>query len=53
MGQTDIEPDRNSIHTLVFKKGNGNRWCIAAFQNTRVQYTGRPEMSDELTRELG
>jgi uncharacterized protein (TIGR02246 family) len=52
MGQTDIEPDRNSIHTLVFKKGNGNRWCIAAFQNTRVQYTGRPEMSDELTREL-
>jgi uncharacterized protein (TIGR02246 family) len=52
IGQTDIEPDRNSVHTLVFKKRDGDKWCIAAFQNTRVQYIGRPEMSDELTREL-
>jgi uncharacterized protein (TIGR02246 family) len=51
-GQTDIEPERNSIHTLVFKKGNGDKWCVAAFQNTRAQYIGRPDMSNELTEEL-
>jgi uncharacterized protein (TIGR02246 family) len=51
-GQAEIEPERNSIHTLVFKKGNGDKWRLAAFQNTRVQYIGRPEISDELTREL-
>ncbi|MGI0001656.1 MAG: SgcJ/EcaC family oxidoreductase [Nitrososphaeraceae archaeon] len=50
--KTDLEPERNSIQTLVFKKGNDDRWCVAAFQNTRVQYIGRPEMSNELTREL-
>jgi uncharacterized protein (TIGR02246 family) len=51
-GQTDIEPERNSIHTLVFKKVNGDKWCVAAFQNTRAQYIGRPDMSNELTEEL-
>jgi uncharacterized protein (TIGR02246 family) len=51
-GQTDLEPERNSIHTLVLKKGNDDRWCIAAFQNTRAQYIGSPEMTNELTKEL-
>jgi uncharacterized protein (TIGR02246 family) len=51
-GQADIDPDRNSIHTLVFKKEKGDKWFVAAFQNTRVQYIGRPEMSNELTKEL-
>jgi hypothetical protein len=51
-GQTDIEPERNSIHTLVFKKVNGDKWYVAAFQNTRAQYIGRPDISNELTEEL-
>jgi uncharacterized protein (TIGR02246 family) len=51
-GQIDLEPERNSIHTLVLKKGDDDRWCIAAFQNTRAQYIGRPEMTNELTKEL-
>jgi uncharacterized protein (TIGR02246 family) len=51
-GQADIDPERNSIHTLVFKKEEGDKWFVAAFQNTRVQYIGRPEMSNELTEEL-
>jgi uncharacterized protein (TIGR02246 family) len=51
-GQHDIEPERNSIHTIVFKKGNGDKWCVAAFQNTRAQYIGRPDKSNALTEEL-
>jgi uncharacterized protein (TIGR02246 family) len=51
-GQTDLDPERNSIHTLVLEKGNDERWCVATFQNTRAQYIGRPEMTNELTKEL-
>jgi uncharacterized protein (TIGR02246 family) len=51
-GQTDIEPERNSVHTLVAMKGNDSKWRLAAFQNTRAQYIGRPDMSNELTEEL-
>src|ERR671911_168116 len=51
-GQTDIEPERNSVHTLVVMKGNDDKWHIDAFQNTRAQYIGRPDMSQALTEEL-
>lgn len=51
-GQTDIEPERNSILTLVAKKGDKGEWRLAAFQNTRAQYFGRPEQSQALTEEL-
>jgi uncharacterized protein (TIGR02246 family) len=50
-GQTDIEPERNSIHTLVAIK-HDRKWQFTAFQNTRAQYIGRPEKSHELTEEL-
>ena len=50
-GQSDIEPDRNSIHTLVAVK-DGNKWRFTAFQNTRAQFIGRPEESQALTEEL-
>jgi hypothetical protein len=33
-------------------KGNDDKWHIAAFQNTRAQYIGRPDMSQALTEEL-
>jgi uncharacterized protein (TIGR02246 family) len=51
-GQTDIEPERNSVQTLVATKGNKGKWLLAAFQNTRAQYLGRPELSQALTEEL-
>jgi uncharacterized protein (TIGR02246 family) len=51
-GQSDIDPERNSIHTLVVMKGSDDKWRIAAFQNTRAQYIGRPDMSQALTGEL-
>ena len=51
-GQTDIEPERNSVQTLVAKKGDKGGWRLAAFQNTRAQYLRRPEQSQALTEEL-
>lgn len=50
--QNDIDPDRNSVQTLVAKKGVKGEWRLAAFQNTRAQYLGRPEQSQALTEEL-
>jgi uncharacterized protein (TIGR02246 family) len=50
-GQSDIEPERNSIHTIVAVKRDSN-WCFTAFQNSRVQYIGRPEEPRALTEEL-
>jgi hypothetical protein len=50
-GETDIEPERNSIQTLVAMKEIGI-WRLVAFQNTRAQYFGRPEQSQALTEEL-
>lgn len=50
-GQTDLDSERNSVQTLVVVKCNG-RWCLAAFQNTRATYMGKPEESQKLTEEL-
>jgi uncharacterized protein (TIGR02246 family) len=49
--QSDLEPERNSVQTLVAVKRNG-KWSLAAFQNTRATYMGRPEESQKLTEEL-
>ena len=52
-GQSDIETERNSVHTIVAKKDNvSSQWRIVAFQNTRAQYIGRPDMVQALTEEL-
>jgi uncharacterized protein (TIGR02246 family) len=50
-GQSDIEPERNSIHTIVAIKRDSN-WHFTAFQNSRAQYIGRPEEFQALTEEL-
>jgi uncharacterized protein (TIGR02246 family) len=49
--QSDLEPERNSVQTLVAVKRNG-KWSLAAFQNTRATYMGRLEESQKLTEEL-
>jgi uncharacterized protein (TIGR02246 family) len=50
--QTDIDPERNSIQTLVATKDNKGEWRLAAFQNTRAQFLGRPKEAQAMTDEL-
>ena len=50
-GQSDIDPERNSIHMLVAIKQN-DKWHFTAFQNSRAQFIGRPEEAQALTDEL-
>ncbi|AKB77144.1 hypothetical protein MSHOH_0661 [Methanosarcina horonobensis HB-1 = JCM 15518] len=50
-GQQDLEPERNSVQTLVAAKHNGQRFLVA-FQKTLAQFIGRPEMGQELMEEL-
>jgi uncharacterized protein (TIGR02246 family) len=50
-GQSDLEPERNSIQTVVATKRAGE-WHLATFQNSRAQYMGRPELAQALTEEL-
>jgi uncharacterized protein (TIGR02246 family) len=40
-GQSDIDPERNSIQTIVAVKYD-DKWLVAAFHNIRAQYLARP-----------
>jgi uncharacterized protein (TIGR02246 family) len=51
-GQTGIDPERNSVQTIVATKNNKGEWRLAAFQNTRAQYLERPKEAHVLTEEL-
>lgn len=50
-GHSDLDPERNSVQTLVAVKRDGS-WKLAAFQNSRAQFLGRPELAERLTEEL-
>jgi uncharacterized protein (TIGR02246 family) len=50
-GQSDINPNVNTIQSLVAAKQDG-AWWIALFQNTPAQFHGRPELAQQLTDEL-
>ena len=50
-GQNDINPVVNAIQSLVAVKDK-DIWRIALFQNTPAQFHGRPELAEELTKEL-
>jgi len=50
-GQTAINPETNAHQTVVAEEQQG-QWKIVLFQNTPAQFHGRPEMVDEMTREL-
>ena len=50
-GESDIKPDVNTHHTLVLAHKE-DKWEIELFQNTPAQFHGRPELMDQMTREL-
>jgi uncharacterized protein (TIGR02246 family) len=50
-GQSDIQPNLNTHHTIIAVKREG-KWCIALYQNTPAQFHGRPELVQKLTDEL-
>jgi uncharacterized protein (TIGR02246 family) len=50
-GQTTINPEMNSHQTVVAEHRDG-RWQVVLFQNTPAQFHGRPELVEEMTREL-
>jgi uncharacterized protein (TIGR02246 family) len=50
-GQTAIRPETNSHQTVVAEDRDG-QWRIVLFQNTAAQFHGRPDLVEEMTREL-
>lgn len=49
--KTDINPATNAIQTITAIKEK-DIWKIELFQNTPAQFHGRPDMVEELTKEL-
>lgn len=47
----DINPSTNAIQSLIAIKQHNN-WKITLFQNTPAQFHGRPELVEEMTKEL-
>ena len=50
-GQSNINPAVNAIQTLVIQKEKED-FCIAVFQNTPAAFHERPELKEQLTKEL-
>jgi uncharacterized protein (TIGR02246 family) len=50
-GKNEINPGTNAIQTLVATFGKGT-WRISLFQNTPAQFHGRPELVENMTKEL-
>lgn len=50
-GQTSINSETNSHQTLIAEEQQG-RWTIVLFQNTAAQFHGRPQLVEDMTREL-
>jgi len=47
----DINPSTNAIQSLIVSI-QGNKWKISLFQNTPAQFHGRPELVEQMTKEL-
>lgn len=50
-GKTEIDPALHAIQTVVAEKRDGE-WRVVHFQTTPAQFHGRPELVEEMTREL-
>lgn len=51
-GRNDINPEANSIQTLVAARDAEGRWRVEMFHNTPAAFHGRPEEREKLTQEL-
>jgi len=51
-GTSTIKPEVNAIQSLLASRSGGGPWKIELFQNTPVQWHGRPQDVKELTEEL-
>jgi uncharacterized protein (TIGR02246 family) len=50
-GKKEINPERNAIQSLV-AIGESETWKISLFQNTPAQFHGRPQLVDQMTKQL-
>jgi uncharacterized protein (TIGR02246 family) len=50
-GRTAINPETNSHQTVVAEEDHG-QWQIVLFQNTPAQFHGRPDLVEDMTRQL-
>lgn len=50
-GEKELEPSLNAHQTLVAVNKEG-KWRIELFQNTPAQFHGRPELVEQMTKEL-
>jgi uncharacterized protein (TIGR02246 family) len=50
-GQTAINSETNSHQTVIAEEQDG-QWRIVLFQNTPAQFHGRPQLVEDMTREL-
>lgn len=50
-GKNEINPATNAIQSMVATSQNGT-WKISLFQNTPAQFHGRPELIEQMTKEL-
>ncbi|MET3657783.1 SgcJ/EcaC family oxidoreductase [Sporosarcina psychrophila] len=50
-GGTELDPNLNAHQTLIAVKGNDG-WKIKLFQNTPAQFHGRPDLVEQMTKEL-
>jgi uncharacterized protein (TIGR02246 family) len=50
--QDDINPEANSIQTLVASRDADGRWRVEMFHNTPAAFHGRPGEREKMTQEL-
>ena len=50
-GRSELEPARNAHQTVVAARQDDG-WRIVLFQNTPAQFHGRPELLEQMTKEL-
>lgn len=49
-GKSDLDPALNTVQSLLARKTD--RWRIVIYQNTPAQFHGRPDLVEEMTKEL-
>jgi len=50
-GKMELDPQLNAHQTLIAVKEN-DVWRVELFQNTPAQFHGRPDLVEQMTKEL-